>query len=128
MSLAPARLPSSSSAATSARAGRYRKFTKALGQTPDAISGAPTGGGRLGNVPADRVSISDLARQRSQADGADARSYGADEGPAADDASLDPRHAAAVALLAKRQIAANGQAAVAAHVGHSPGAAIRLLT
>ncbi|MFM2152556.1 MAG: hypothetical protein RL199_991 [Pseudomonadota bacterium] len=126
MSLAPARLPSSSSAATSARSGRFRKFTKALDQTPDAIPGAPSDGGRIGNVPADRVSISDLARQRSQADGADDRSYGA-EGESGG-GGLDPRHAAAVALLAKRQIAVNGLGALAAHVGHHPGAALKLLT
>jgi hypothetical protein len=126
MSLVPARLSSSSSAATSTRAGRFRKFTRALGQTPDAISGAPTDGGRLGNVPADRVSISDLARQRSQADGTEARNYGSEE--QREEGQLDSRHAAAIALLTKRQIAANGAGAVVAHLGHSPGVALRLLT
>jgi hypothetical protein len=126
MSLAPARLQSSSSGAASVRTGRFRKFTKALGQTPDAISGAPTEGGRLGNVPADRVSISDLARQRSQADELDARPQGAEQESGGGE--LDARHAAAASLLVKRQIAANGLSAVAAHVGHSPGAALKLLT
>jgi hypothetical protein len=126
MSLAPARQSSSSSGAASVRTGKFRKFTKALGQTPDAIAGAPTEGGRLGNVPADRVSISDLARQRSQADDIDARPHGEDA--ETDDAVLDPKHAAAAALLVKRQIAANGFAAVTAHAGNNPWAAIRLLT
>jgi hypothetical protein len=126
MSLAPARLQTSSSAASSVRTGRFRKFTKALGQTPDAISGAPTEGGRLGNVPADRVSISDLARQRAQADELDARPQGAGQEPEAGE--LDARHAAAAALLVKRQIAVKGSTAVTAHVGHSPGAALKLLT
>jgi hypothetical protein len=126
MSLAPARSPSSSSAATSARSGKFRKLTRALGQTPDAISGAPTNGGRFGNVPADRVSISELARQRAQADELAERSHGTD--PEAGGEELDPQHAASAALLAKRQIAASGSLAVAAHAGHSPGAAVRLLT
>jgi hypothetical protein len=126
MSLAPARPSSSSSGAASVRTGKFRKFTKALGQTPDAISGAPTEGGRVGNVPADRVSISELARQRSKADDIDARPHGG--GAEGDDTGLESQHAAAAALLVKRQIAANGFAAVTAHSGSSPWAAIRLLT
>lgn len=126
MSLAPARLPSSSSAATSVRTGKFRRLAKALGQTPDAISGAPSNGGRLGNVPADRVSISDLARQRSQAEELDARPQGTES--QGNEGDLDPQLAAAAALLAKRQIIAGGASAVASHLGHSPGAALRLLT
>jgi len=100
--------------------GTFRKLATALRQAPAVILGAPVTGGRAGGVPLDKVTISDLAQGRAAEEAAREQQ---DSG-----SPQDPQLAGAQALMAKRQVSANGAIALAAHTAHTPGAALKLLT
>ncbi len=106
--------------------GTFRKLATALRQAPAVIPGAPVTGGRVGGVPLDKVTISDLAQGRA-AEEAD-REQQEDRRQQDIGSPQDPQLAGAQALMAKRQVSANGVVALAAHTAHTPGAALKLLT